>query len=70
MDPMREQALFAQVILPVLFTIMILEKSNLPAPVYYMYVNETKWPRQVRELILDSDSGIFDFWPFDEKNNG
>ena len=32
--------------------------------------NKTKWPRQVRELILDSDSGIFDFWSFDKKNNG
>ena len=32
--------------------------------------NKTKGPRQIRELIVDSDSGIFDFWSFDEKNNG
>ena len=32
--------------------------------------NKTKWPRQVRELIRDSDSEILDFWTFDEKNNG
>ena len=32
--------------------------------------NKTKWPRQVRELILDSDSEIIDFWSFDEKNDG
>ena len=31
--------------------------------------NKTKWPRQDRELILDSDSEIFDFWTFNEKNN-
>ena len=30
--------------------------------------NKTKWPRQVRELILDSDSEISDFLFFDEKN--
>ena len=24
-------------------------------------INKTKWPRQVRELILDSDSDILDF---------
>ena len=35
-----------------------------------MFQNKTKWPRQVRELILDSDSEILDFWSFDEKNNG
>ena len=29
--------------------------------------NKTKWPRQVRELILDSDSEILDFWSFDKK---
>ena len=32
--------------------------------------NKTKWPRQVRELILDSDSEILDFWSFDEKAIG
>ena len=31
-------------------------------------LNKTKWPRQVRELILDSE--ILDVWSFDEKNNG
>ena len=31
--------------------------------------NKTKWPRQVRELILDSDSEILDFWSFDKKYN-
>ena len=30
--------------------------------------NKTKWPRQVRELILDSE--ILDVWSFDEKNDG
>ena len=24
-------------------------------------INKTKWPRQVRELVLDSDSDILDF---------
>ena len=33
-------------------------------------LNKTKWPRQVRELILDSDSEILEFWSFNEKNNG
>ena len=32
--------------------------------------NKTKWSRQVRKLILDSDSEILDFWSFDEKKNG
>ena len=35
-----------------------------------MTVNKTKCPRQVSELILDSDSEIIDFWSFDEKNDG
>ena len=31
--------------------------------------NKTKWPGQIRKLILDSDSesGIFDFWPFERE---
>ena len=37
---------------------------------YWSALNKTKWPRQVRELILDSDAEILDFWTFDEKNNG
>ena len=36
----------------------------------YSTKNKTKWPRQVHELILDSNSEILDFWSFDEKNNG
>ena len=32
-------------------------------------INKTKWPRQVRELILDSDPEILEFWSLDEKNN-
>ena len=36
----------------------------------YSTKNKTKWPRQVHELILDSDSEIIDFWSFDEKNDG
>ena len=31
--------------------------------------NKTEWPRQVREVISDSDSEILDFWSLDEKNN-
>ena len=30
-------------------------------------LNKTKWPRQVRELILDSVSEISYFWSFDKK---
>ena len=37
---------------------------------YAKWVNKTKWPTQVRELILDSDSEIINFWSFDEKNDG
>ena len=33
-------------------------------------LNKTKWPRQVRELILNSDLEILDCWAFHEKNNG
>ena len=35
--------------------------------IHGLYRNKTKWPRQVRELILDSDSEILDFCSFDKK---
>ena len=37
---------------------------------YHKIENKTKWPRQVRELILESDSEILDFLSFDEKTMG
>ena len=31
-------------------------------------INNTKWPKHVRELILDSDPEILEFWSLAEKN--
>ena len=46
-----------------------MERINFVGVSEKIVLNKTKWPRQVLELILDSDSEILDFWSFDEKNN-